>query len=101
MTALRGREVDRTLSAAGRYRTGLRRSHPAQAGGKDAGQFVEAFGRCHVVGIKRTQHIRGSAKSVVLDATCEAMSSENRSRPERFHQAEIQKALNWQLELGA
>ena len=53
MHALGVREVEATLSAVARYRAGLTRPKPHEAGGQDLGGFVEPLGGGHAIWRKR------------------------------------------------
>jgi hypothetical protein len=66
MTASGGREVDANLLRGAAPGSAQTRAEPQDAGGQDVGDFVEAFGRGHEIGIKSVG--RGCARS--LGHTC-------------------------------
>jgi hypothetical protein len=56
MTASPGREVDANLLRGAAPGSAQTRAHPHDAGGQDLGDFVQAFGRGHEVGVERLAH---------------------------------------------
>ena len=58
MTALVGREVERTFSVVGRYLAGLPGTQSNEAGGQDVGDLIELLGDGHVPGVERIHRNR-------------------------------------------
>jgi hypothetical protein len=53
MTALVGREVERTFSGVARYLTGLASTETHEASGQNVGDLVEPLGGGHMAGVER------------------------------------------------
>lgn len=85
MHALRGGQVERTLSAVRRYRTGLPGAETHERRGQNVGDFVEPFGGRHAVGVKRVHRpIAGNAIEDAEEAKLRKEIRWTRARLRRF-----------------
>lgn len=66
MHALGGGQVERTLSAVGRYRTGLPGPESHEPGGEDLSDLIKPLGGGHAVRVKRIHLSVGLMRSKML-----------------------------------